>query len=671
MKILLSWLNDYIETGLKAEQVAEILSNLGFPCEGIDHLENDTVIDVEVTSNRGDCLSYIGIARELSAFTGKELKMPVVEIDETEKDIAEMAHVDILEPDLCSRYTARVLQDVKVGPSPGWLKYRIEAMGMRTVNNVVDATNYAMLETGQPPHAFDYDKIREGKIIVRKAAPGERIISIDGTKCELDTQMLIIADSKGPVAVAGVMGGLETEVSDNTKAILLEDAHFDPVSVRNTSRKLSLPSEAAFRFERIIDIEKVNWASKRAAQLITQVAGGKVLKGVIDAYPKKPQQREVTLRLSRLNKLLGIDVPIDKAKTILSSLKFKPQLKDDQLLCSAPSWRNDIYREADLIEEVARVYGYDKLPTEQKIQIEVIPVDTHWKLIQSVSKYLCGSGFYECVSITFVSEEIARFFVNSDTGKYLAVKDAAVKGKNLLRQTLLSSLFGLLKTNLNAGNTPCRLFEIANTFEPSNSNAQLPDEKTRLTLVSDGDLRELRGVIEGLLNSLNPDAEIIFKPSQLPWAEVSADILVQKKLIGTIGIVNKAICEKLDFEDTQPIGVELDFNLLAQLQSDEIQVKSIPRFPAIQRDLSIIIKESVHWIDIVNAVKSRSTEKLKNISYIETYRGKGIPADKKSITLSLQFRDEDGTLTHETVDDFEKTIVKSLEKSLRAELRTI
>jgi phenylalanyl-tRNA synthetase beta chain len=328
MKILLSWLNDYIETGLKAEQVAEILSNLGFPCEGIDHLENDTVIDVEVTSNRGDCLSYIGIARELSAFTGKELKMPVVEIDETEEDIAEMAHVDILEPDLCSRYTARVLQDVKVGPSPGWLKYRIEAMGMRTVNNVVDATNYAMLETGQPPHAFDYDKIREGKIIVRKAAPGERIISIDGTKCELDTQMLIIADPKGPVAVAGVMGGLETEVSDNTKAILLEDAHFDPVSVRNTSRKLSLPSEAAFRFERIIDIEKVNWASKRAAQLITQVAGGKVLKGVIDAYPKKPQQREVTLRLSRLNKLLGIDVPIDKAKTILSSLKFKPQLKD-------------------------------------------------------------------------------------------------------------------------------------------------------------------------------------------------------------------------------------------------------------------------------------------------------------------------------------------------------
>jgi phenylalanyl-tRNA synthetase beta chain len=671
MKILLSWLNDYIETGLKAEQIAEILSNLGFPCEGIDYLENDAVIDVEVTSNRGDCLGYIGIARELSAFTDKELKMPVIELDETEKDVTELADVDILEPDLCGRYTARVIQDVKVGPSPKWLKQRVEALGMRSVNNVVDATNYAMLETGQPPHAFDYDKIRDGKIFVRKAVPGERIVSIDGTKCELDTQMLIIADPKGPVAVAGVMGGLETEVSDSTKSILLEDAHFDPVSVRNTSRKLALPSEAAFRFERMVDIENVDRASKRTTQLITQVAGGKVLKGVVDAYPKKTQPREITLRLSRLNKLLGIEVHSEKAENILSSLSFKPQLKEDQLLCSVPSWRNDIYREVDLIEEVARVYGYDKIPTEKRIQIEVVPAEPYWKLIQSVSKYLCGSGFYECVSITFVDEEIAQLFIPSDTGKHLAVKDAAVKGKNLLRQTLLGSLLGLLKTNLNAGNSPCCLFEIANTYEPSKSNADLPDEKTRLALASDRDLRDLRGVIEGLLNSLNPDAEIIFKPSELPWAEVSADILVDSRPIGKIGILNRAVCDNLDFKDTQPVGAELDFDSLAQLKSDEIQVKPIPRFPAIERDLSVIIEESICWDDIINTVKSCASDKLKDISYVDTYHGKGIPSGKKSVTLSLQFRDDDGTLTHETVDDFEKAIVKNLGKSIGAELRKI
>ncbi|MHC4757331.1 MAG: phenylalanine--tRNA ligase subunit beta [Planctomycetota bacterium] len=671
MKILFSWLNDYIQTDLKPDQIAEILSDLGFPCEGIDYLDNDAVIDIEVTSNRGDCLSLIGIARELSAFTGKELKIPVIELDESDEDVVSLADVDILEPELCGRYTARIIRDVKVGPSPEWLKHRIESVGMRSVNNLVDATNYAMLETGQPPHAFDYDKIKEGKIIVRKALPGERIVSIDGTKCELDTQMLIIADAKGPVAVAGVMGGLDTEVGDNTKAILLEDAHFDPVSVRNTSRKLSLPSEAAFRFERIIDIENVDWASKRTAQLITKAASGKVLKGLIDAYPKKPKTKEVTLRISRLNRLLGIDVPKEKAVEILSRLKFTPQRNDDHIVCSVPSWRNDIYREADLIEEVARIHGYEKIPTEKRIQIEVVAPDTHWKFIKSISSYLNSCGFFETISITFIDDDIARLFVTSDSSKQLAVKDAAVKGAEILRQTLLGSLFGLLKNNLNAGNTPCCLFEIANTFEPADSDQKLPNEKTMLSLVSDGDLRQIRGVVEGLVNSLNPDAEISFRPMQLNWAEVGAEIVVNDRLIGTTGLAAKAVCDKFVFKESQPVAAELDLMLLAQLKSTEIQVKPIPRFPAIERDLSIIIDESVSWNDIVKAVNANAPQILKNISYVETYRGKGIPADKKSITLSLRFRDEDGTLTHETVDDFEKAIIKGLENILAAELRTL
>jgi phenylalanyl-tRNA synthetase beta chain len=671
MKTLLSWLNDYIQTGLKAEEIAEILSSLGFPCESIDYLENDAVIDVEITSNRGDCLSYIGIARELAAFTGKELKIPAIELEEAEKDVAEFADVDILEADLCGRYTARIIRDVKVGPSPDWLKHRIEAVGMRSVNNVVDATNYALLESGQPPHAFDCDKINEGKILVRKAVPGERIVSIDGTKCELDTQMLIIADPKGPVAVAGVMGGLETEVNDSTKAILLEDAHFDPVSVRNTSRKLSLPSEAAFRFERNIDIENVDWASKRTAQLITKAAGGKVLKGVVDAYPKKPAPKEVTMRFSRLNKLLGISIPNEQVRTIFTRLGFNPRIDNDQVLCSVPSFRNDIYREADLIEEAARFYGYDEIPTEQKIQIEVIPPDPYWKLIQSVNRYLNSCGFYECISVTFNDDDTARLFIASDTKKHLAVKEAAVKGTNLLRQTLLGSLFGLLKTNLNAGNTPCHLFEIANTFEASSASAQLPNEKTRLALVSDGDLRQLRGIVEGLITTLNPDAEIVLRSKELFWAETGAEIIADNLTFGTLGLVNKMVSDKLDFKDTQPVGAELDFELLVQLKSTEIQVKPIPRFPAIERDLSIILDESINWDDIVKTINASTSEQLKSVTYVETYRGKNIPSGKKSITLSLHFRDEETTLIHETVDNFEKAIVKNLEKTLGAELRTL
>jgi len=671
MKILLSWLKDYIETDLNAEEIAEILSDLGFPCEGIEFLDNDAVIDAEVTSNRGDCLSYIGIARELAALTGKELKLPVVQLEEVQENASNVADIDIREPDLCGRYTARIIQDVKVGPSPDWLKYRIESMGMRSVNNVVDATNYAMLETGQPPHAFDYDKIIERRIIVRKAVPGERIVSIDGTKCELDTDMLIIADAKSPVAVAGVMGGLETEVGVSTITVLLEDAHFDPVSVRNTSRKLALPSEAAFRFERIIDIENIDWASKRTAQLITRVAGGKVLKGVIDAYPKKPEPREVTMRLSRLNHLLGITVPEERVITILKRLNFSPRLENDSVFCLIPSFRNDIHREADLIEEVVRVYGYNKIPTEQKIRIEVVPPDPQWKLIQKVINYLNSCGFYECVSVTFVDNDTARLFVPSETKKNLAVKEAAVKGTNLLRQTLLGSLLGLMKSNLNAGNTPCCLFEIANTFESSSSDTQLPNEKTRLSLVSDGDVRTLRGVIEGLINTLNPNAELQIRPTELVWAGEGAEVITGSQKLGTFGLVSRKVAEKLGFKDIRPVCAELDFELLGQLKSDDIQVKAIPRFPAVERDLSIILDESVRWSDIIKAINTSASEQLKSVNYVETYRGKGIPSEKKSITLTLQFRDEESTLTHETVDDFEKAIVKNLEETLSAELRTL
>ncbi|MHC4560930.1 MAG: phenylalanine--tRNA ligase subunit beta, partial [Planctomycetota bacterium] len=410
MKISLNWLSDYIEVGNSTEKIAEILSDLGFPCEGMEYLDDDTVIDVEITSNRGDCLGYIGIARELAAATGKKLKMPKVELDESEKDVTEFASVQIDDPDLCGRYTARIIEGVKVGPSPDWLSKRLEAVGLRSVNNVVDATNYAMIEMGQPPHAFDYAKITQGKIFVRKAIAGERIISIDGTQCDLNTDMLVIADPRGSVAVAGVMGGLDTEVSETTTTILLEDAYFNPVSVRTTSRKLGLPSEAAFRFERIVDIEMVDWASQRTAQLITMAAGGKVAKGVVDVYPKKPAKKKVTLRLSRLSKLLGIEVPADEAVKILSALSFEPKVKGDLITCLVPSWRNDVYREADLIEEVARVHGYNKIPTERKIKIEVTPVDTRQKLAESIGTYLNGCGFYETISVGFIGDSVAELF---------------------------------------------------------------------------------------------------------------------------------------------------------------------------------------------------------------------------------------------------------------------
>jgi len=672
MKISLNWLREYIETGLAAEQIAEILSDLGLPCEGIEHLDNDAVIDVEVTSNRGDCLSHIGIARELAAATGRELKLPAVKLNESEKDVTEFAGVEIAEPDLCGRYTARIIEAVKVGPSPDWLKKRIEAVGMRSVNNVVDATNYAMMETGQPPHAFDYARIAEGKIIVRKAVAGERIVSIDGTTCELNTNMLVIADARGAVAIAGVMGGLHTEVSETTATVLLEDAYFDPASVRTTSRRLGLPSEAAFRFERTVDIEMVDWASKRTAQLITQAAGGKVPKGVVDIYPKKPAQKEVTLRLLRLSKLLGIEIPSEEVVRILSALSFKPQHRDDLIVCSVPSWRNDIYREVDVIEEVARVYGYSKIPTEQKIRIEVVPVDARQKSATSIGAYLNSCGFYETISVGFVDHSVAGLFTDSNAAEHLGVKDVSRKSANLLRQTLIGSLLGVLKTNLNAGNIPCRIFEIADTFVPAGKQtAALPIEKTKLTLVYDSDFRDLRGVIEGLIKSIDRDARIVFTPADILWAQTGAQVVVNGSVIGTAGIVSNAVKQKFDFKELSPAAAELDFEQLSALQRGAVTVKPLPRFPAIQRDLSIIVDENIRWADIVEAVSKKASAELEDIQFVGIYRGRGIPSGRKSVTLSVRFRDEDGTLTHETVDRLQADIVASLAKSVGAELRTV
>ncbi|MEJ2703599.1 MAG: phenylalanine--tRNA ligase subunit beta [Sedimentisphaerales bacterium] len=672
MKILLSWLSDYVEVNDPAERIAEILSDVGFPCEGIERSGDEVVIDVEVTSNRGDCLGYIGIARELAAATGKELRVASVEMDESDKDVTELANVEIHEPDLCGRYTARVIEGVEVAPSPEWLRDRLEAIGLRSVNNVVDATNYAMMETGQPPHAFDYVKIAQGRIIVRKAVAGERLVSIDGTQCDLNPDMLIIADAAGPVAIAGVMGGLETEVSDATTSILLEDAFFDPVSVRTTSRKLALPSEASYRFERIVDIEKVDWASQRTAQLIVQVAGGKIARGVVDIYPKRPGTKQGALRLSRLTKLLGIEIPRDRVVEILAALSFEPRVEGDNIICTVPSCRSDVYREVDLIEEVARVHGYGAVPTERKIKIEVVPVDPRQKLAQEIGTYLNGCGFYETISVSFIENSVAELFVAPGAHEHLAVKDESRKSANLLRRTLIGSLLDVLKTNQNAKNVPCKIFELADIFAPKPGQTDgLPFETAKLALVCDGDFRELRGAVEGLIRNIHKNSEVTFDPVDLTWAQVGATIRVNGEILGSAGIVSKGVGKNFDFKDVSPCAAELDFEQLMALSKGVAKVKPIPRFPSIQRDLSLIVDERVRWADIVGSIERASCPELEHIEFVDIYRGEAIGAGKKSVTLSLRFRDEDGTLTHETVDGLEAAIVRSLSDGVAAQLRTV
>lgn len=673
MKISLDWLCDYVDTTLSADEIGDILSNLGFPIESIERVGDDTVLDVEVTSNRGDCLGHIGIARELAMATGKTLKLPEINLNESNKDVQSMVQVHIHEPALCNRYTARVIEDMKIGPSPKWMRKRLESIGVRSVNNIVDVTNYVMMETGQPSHAFEYDEIAGQTIIVRKASNGEQLISIDETQCKLNDSMLVIADEKIPVAMAGVMGGLDSEVSDATTTVLLEVAHFEPVTIRSTARKLALQSEASFRFERHVDTENIDWVSARCAQLMAETSGGIVARGMIDAWPEKRERNTIEMRLSRMNALLGIVIPPDKVLSIFTALGFAPKTKDDdRIVCTSPSWRHDLHREADLIEEAARCFGYDNIPVEPKIHIEVASPNLREKTAGKVRSFLNGAGFYESINVTFVDAKTAEQFCEQMPEQHLSVADVSQKNLNLLRQNLIGSLISVMQSNYNVGNRPCKLFELADTFIPdaNHETGKLPNEHTRIGLVMDDDFRVMRGVIEELVAGIALNSTLEFKPASFKWAQAGAQILIDDKALGIAGLLNTDTAGQFNLDKQAVSAAELDFDLLLEKSGAIPAAQPIPRFPAIVRDLSLIVDEPVQWAQITSVIQSKAPAELEQIDFGGLYRGKPISDGKKSITVSLRFRDEQGTLRHETVDGFESTILSGLTDTLGAELRT-
>ncbi|MDH7599323.1 MAG: phenylalanine--tRNA ligase subunit beta [Sedimentisphaerales bacterium] len=666
MKVCFQWLNDFVQIGQDPELVARILTDRGLQCESIHPFGTDWVLDVEVTSNRGDCLGLIGIARELASATGQALRLPEPILKYSDVDTSEIVSVEIQEPSLCRRYTARVIQGVNVGPTPDWMRQRLEVVGIRSVCNIVDATNYAMIETGQPPHAFDLEKIAGGRIIVRRARAGESIVSIDGTVCRLDPSMLVIADASSPVAIAGVMGGKATEVSDTTKAILLEDAFFDPVAVRTTARRLGLASEAAYRFGRTVDIEKIDWASARTAELILQVAGGKVCRGVVDVYPDRPRPVQVSLRPPRAAAILGMEIPVEKMLAILGSLGFAPVVQGQRIICTVPSWRSDVSREIDLIEEVARCYGYDKVPTRPTLQIRPTRPDQLQQLCLAIGQFLHGCGFYEAINVDLISQDLARLF--AEDGGYLTVRDPAGRPNTALRPTLLGSLVTALRTNLYAKNLPCRLYEIASTFT-CQAGGKHPIERLKLGLIADADLRLLRSAIEGAVRAIVPKASVELVQATYHWAQVGAAISVNGIIVGKAGILGQRIKEAMDIKHIWPVCAEIDLQVLLEMPRARPQLEPIPRFPAIVRDLCLLVDTDVSWARIESVIRRNSPPELEQVRFVDLYLGKGVPEGKKSLTLSLRFRDKDGTLQHQQVDAYQQRILESLGSELGARLR--
>lgn len=673
MKISYEWLKCYCpELNGSPEQVAQRLLLAGFPVEAIDRVGDDVVLDVEVTSNRPDLLCHAGVAREVSALTGTRFAPPKVNPAGSANDALNQATSVVAQTADCPLYTARLIRNVKVGASPAWMVRRLTALGLRSINNVVDITNYVLFELSQPLHAFDFDRLNERRIVVRKAKSGERLTSIDGHVRELDGGMMVIADATRPVAVAGIMGGLETEVSAGTTTVLLESAYFDPMSVRATARKLGLFSDSSFRFERGVDLGGVVTAANRAADLMAELCGGQVVGGVLaagSAADSPVSVPRVTMRFERLRKLMALDVAPSRIAKILSGLQLSPELAADSVTVSVPSFRPDIRREVDVIEEVARVEGYDKIPVRDRIELQVRPPDFRMTTVRRIARALCGQGFSETVSTSFVPSGRAELFARGEAG-HLEVSHASRRQESGLRRSLLPSLLASRRVNETVQNRRADLFEIASVFNPPPASQSLPVEPLRMGLTSDGSLPEVRGAIEEVVRVLDPSARVELAPgARSEFAPGrGAEVLLNGEVIGLAGEPNESV--RAMFELHQAVTVaEIDVAPLLALAGRQRRCSPLSRFPAIERDVSILVDDSVTWRQIEQAIRSAGAAELESVEFVDLFRGKQLGEGKKSITLSLRYRSFDGTLTGEQANGFAASAVSAMSAQVGAVLR--
>lgn len=671
MKISYNWLKDYGKHSLSAEELSERLTNAGLVVDNITAIDKDFCLDVEVTSNRPDCLGFIGIAREVDAVTHSGLIIPDVDYATVSEDIKDITSVTVKDKELCQRYTARIIRSVNIGPSPEWLQERINTIGLRPVNNIVDITNYVLMESGQPLHAFDFDKLSGNKIIVRRAVNGEVMAAIDGSKCKLTSDMLVIADSKKPVAIAGVMGGKDTEVSDTTKNILLESAFFEPGNVRRTSRKLGISTDSSYRFERRVDPVCVDWASRRAARLIQEIAGGEIVEGVIDQNYLKDKKISVTLRMPRLNSLLGIHIAKDLVKDILERLQFKITTETDaSLSVDVPSFRGDVYREIDLIEEVIRIHGYDNIPTKGNIVIKSIRKNKFDVIVEKVKTIISGFGFSEVVTDSIVGNSQNQHDSIWSDNSNIKIMNPIRHGEDLLRKTLIHNLLRVKKHNQNYGIEKIQIYELSKVYLPS-KNDNMPEEKECLCILGEDGFLSLKGIVEAILSYLNiahrlestPYRSDLFSPGK------SAELKLGGNILGYIGKLSNDTIKSYDFRST-PCITELNFNLLMDLANLESSFQKIPLFPTMVRDLAIVSDEKIMWGDIKKCIESLNIDYLDNIEFFDVYRGKQVEEGKKSIAFRLIFRADDRTLKSEEVDALQEKILENLKNTLGIKLRT-
>ncbi len=648
----------------------------------------DTVLDIGITPNRSDCLSMIGIAREVAALTGKKMKMPDVRILESAQDVSLLSSVTIEDADLCPRYTARLIQNVTIGGTPVWMKTRLEAAGLRAINNVVDVTNFVMLEMGQPLHAFDFRFLEEGRIVVRKSKPGEEFISLDEKSRLLPENTLLICDGKKPVAIAGIMGGLNSEVKEDTRTILLESAYFNPASIRRSSRSLGMPTDAAFRFERGIDPEGVVRALDRAAQLIAELSGGEVCRNYLDEYPAKIKAVDnIPLRMDRVRQVIGAGVPAREAVRILKSIGMALRREGKGAYrVTPPSFRVDIEREIDLIEEIARLYGYhlvpSTLPSVSVSETETIP---RLALEERVRRLLTGSGYSEIINYSFSSPDSAEALGLSpedERRRFVVIKNPLTEDQSIMRTTLVYGLLETLKKNLRNASFNLKLFEIGRTFFKRH-DGELPEERNILAALAAGkvsddlwgskvsvDFYDLKGSLENIFQDLKMDScrcrtetpEPFLHPGQ------SCGVYMGDVRIGFLGKAHPEVLKKMDIKSDAYL-FEINLDLLGEQTGRRIRYRELSKFPAVQRDVAFVLPESMESEKMLEIVLSQHEDLLENVSIFDIYTGKGLEERTKSLGLRFSYRALDRTLTDAEINSIHNRIVQNTVQQTGAKIR--
>ncbi len=679
MKISLDWLREYVSVKLTTEELCDRLNMIGLVVESVERSGDDVLLELETYANRPDTLGHLGVAREIAAMLGTpmiERSWPLAELDER---TADATGVQILDPDLCPRYTAAVVRGVTVGPSPDWLRKRIEAMGLRPINNVVDITNFILYDTAQPIHAFDLAKLGGGRVVVRKARRGEKLTDLEGRALELDPEMLVIADESKPAALAGVIGGQDSAVSGSTRDVFIESANFAPVSIRKTAKKLGLSTDASYRFERGADLGFPPTAAVMAASLLCRM-GGKATAGLIDVYPKPHKPRSLVLRQKRVAELLGVDVPEDFTGRVLAQLGFRPESSQKGVWrVECPSFRVDIDGETDLIEEVARFYGYDRIPSEVTPVRSFTPdTDKTRARALKLRETLLAQGFDEVINFSFSDPERESLTAAGRTP--LPIRNPISAKASVMRTGLLAGLLETAARNLHRGLEGVHVFEAGNVFS---WDGEKHDERLHLGLLATGwrpaagwqesaaetDVYVLKGAVEAVLENLRYEPVSFAEAADPSFEEGQAlDILYKGQAVGRLGLVRPAIAAQFAVE--RPVyAAEIDLARLFAKTPRPFHYVPVPKFPGVVRDLSLLVDTGVAFRAIREVLDKLAPPLLESWELRDRFAGKGIPEGKVGLTLRFRYRHPGRTLVAEDVDLIEKDIVGALRSALSIQLR--